>query len=131
MDEDAVFEFHNVFLRWWPKVLLALAVLVLFLGWRHTEQWTTLLVVIAFVHGRWLPWKFTISGDGLLLRFPFGRRLFLPRTVLTVRLEIVGAIAMIGRHRRFGYLLMERFGYSPEGEDRMRGAFSGLGYNLL
>ena len=80
----------------------------------HAIQWVTVLALVAYVHGRWLPWQFTIREDGLSLAFPFGRRLFLPRTSLTVRMEVVGAVAMVGRRRHFGYLLMERIGYEPE-----------------
>src|SRR5665213_1464154 len=89
------------------------------------------LALVAYIHGRWLPWQFAIREDGLSLAFPFGRRLFLPRQSLTVRIEMVGAIAMVGRRRHFGYLLMDRLGYEPNNEERLRGAFSGFGYNLL
>ena len=93
MAEDAaVYQGRNRFLRWWPKLLLGLAALVLYVGSSHSIQWVTLLAVIAYVHMRWLPWQFTIREDGLDLRFPFGRRLFLPRSSLTVRMEVVGAV---------------------------------------
>ena len=122
---------QNRFLRWWPKLLAVLAVIILVLGTNHGIQWATLCAVIAYVHGRWLPWQFAIREDGLSLAFPFGRRLFLPRGALTVRIEMVGAIAMVGRRRHFGYLLMDRIGYEPDNEERLRGAFTGLGYNLI
>ena len=61
--EDAGYQGRNRFLRWWPKVLLIVAVAVIFMGWNHTVQFTTLLCLIAYVHGRWLPWQFTI-GEG-------------------------------------------------------------------
>jgi hypothetical protein len=131
MAEDAVYQGRNRFLRWWPKFLLGLAALILYVGWSHSIQWVTLLAAIAYVHGRWLPWQFTIREDGLALRFPFGRRLFLPRSSLTVRMEVVGAVAMVGRRRHFGYLLMDRIGYEPGNERRLRGAFTGFGYNLM
>ena len=131
MAEDAVYQGRNRFLRWWPKLLLALAALILYVGWSHSIQWVTLLAAIAYVHGRWLPWQFTIREDGLALQFPFGRRLFLPRSSLTVRMEVVGAVAMVGRRRHFGYLLMDRIGYEPDNERRLRGAFTGFGYHLV
>ena len=127
---DDLYEGHNRFLRWWPKLLLVLAALTLYVGWSHSTQWVTLFAVIAYVHGRWLPWKFTIQEDGLALVFPFGRHLFLPRNSLTVRLEMVGAVAFVGRRRHFGYLLMNRIGYEPDNEERLRVAFTGFGYNL-
>ena len=60
-----------------------------------------------------------VPEDGLALTFPFGRHLFLPRSSLTVRMEVVGAVALVGRRRHFGYLLMERIGYEPDNERRM------------
>jgi hypothetical protein len=122
---------RNWFLRWWPKLLLVLGAVVLYVDWNHAIQWATLFGAIAYVHGRWLPWQFAIREDGLALTFPFGRRLFLPRSSLTVRIDVVGAIAMVGRRRHFGYLLMDRIGYEPDGERQLRNAFTGLGYNLL
>ena len=129
--EDAGYQGRNRFLRWWPKVLLVVTVAVIFMGWNHTVQFTTLLCLIAYVHGRWLPWQFTIGEDGLTLSFPFGRRLFLEKSALTVRMEVVGAVALVGRRRHFGYLLLDRLGYEPDGEGRLRRALSGFGYNLI
>jgi hypothetical protein len=122
---------QNTFLRWWPKVLLGLGAVVLYFDSNHALQWAALFGFVAYVHGRWLPWQFTIREDGLALAFPFGRRLFLPRASLTVRIEMVGAIALVGRRRHFGYLLMNRIGYEPDNESRLRGAFAGFGYNML
>ena len=120
MAEVAGYLGRNRFLRWWPKLLLVLAVIILVVNTNHGIQWATLLAVIAYVHGRWLPWQFAIHDDGLTLTFPFGRRLFLPRSRLTVRIEVVGAVAMVGRRRHFGYLLMDRIGYEPNDEERLR-----------
>ena len=130
MGDAGIYEGRNRFLRWWPKILVVIAVGVIFLGWNHTAQWATLLLVLAYVHGRWLPWQFTIGADGLTLTFPFGRHLFLARNALTVRMEVVGAVALVGRRRHFGYLLLESIGYQPESDGRLRRAFTGFGYNL-
>jgi hypothetical protein len=129
--DEAGYLGRNRFLRWWPKVLLGLAVAMLVMGWNHSLQFATLLALTSYIHGRWLPWQFTIREDGLALAFPFGRRLFIPRAALTVRVEMVGAIAMVGRRRHFGYLLMDHIGYEPNNEQELRGAFTGFGYNLL
>jgi hypothetical protein len=129
-DDHGVYEGRNKFLRWWPKVLLLLAAAILYVAWTHAIQWVTLLVFVAYVHGRWLPWRFTIREDGIELIFPFGRKLFLKKSSLTVRIEVVGAVAMVGRRRHFGYLLLDRIGYEPDGERRLRGAFTLLGYDL-
>ncbi|HEV7524701.1 MAG TPA: hypothetical protein VGP92_07030 [Acidimicrobiia bacterium] len=130
MADEAGYLGRNRFLRWWPKFLLGLAVLILLVGTNHAIQFASLLALVAYVHGRWLPWQFAVRADGLALTFPFGRQLFLPRSALTVRIEMVGAIAMVGRRRHFGYLLMDRIGYEPRGEERLRGAFTGFGYRL-
>jgi len=120
----------SAFLRWWPKVMVIVALGMLIVGWSRSIQWATLLVIIAYLHGRWLPWQFNILEDGLALRFPFGRHLFLPKQSLTVRLEMVGATALVGRRRRFGYLLMDRFLYEPGRDILLETAFTGLGYKL-
>ena len=130
MADEAGYLGRNRFLRWWPKGLLALAALILYAHPSHATQWVTLLVVVAYIHGRWLPCQFAIRADGLTLGFPFGRQLFLPRATLTVRMELVGAVALVDRRRFFGYLLLERLGYEPNSEDRLRGAFTGFGYHL-
>jgi hypothetical protein len=49
---------------------------------------------------------------------------------LTVRIETIGATALVGRHRRFGYLLMDRILYEPGRSVLLRTAFTGLGYDL-
>ena len=120
----------NRFLRWWPKALLGLALLILVVGWNHSVQFAALLAVSAYIHGRWLPWQFTATDEGLALSFPFGRRLFLAKSALTVRLEVVGAIALVGRRRRFGYPLMERVLYEPGHEQLLHTVFTDLGYRV-
>ncbi len=65
MGDAGVYEGRNPFLRWWPKLLVVIAVGVVLLGWNHTVQWATLLCLLAYVHGRWLPWRFTIGEDGI------------------------------------------------------------------
>jgi len=129
--DDAGYQGRNRFLRWWPKLLLVVAVGVVFMGWNHTVQFATLLCLIAYIHARWLPWRFTIRDDGLTLIFPFGRHLFIAKSSLTVRMEMVGAVALVGRHRHFGYLLLDRLGYEPDAEGRLRRALTGFGYNLI
>jgi hypothetical protein len=131
MADDAGYLGRNRFLRWWPKMLIVLAGILLYSGTSHAIQFATTLALVAYIHGRWLPWQFSIRDDGLALEFPFGRRLFLPKRALTVRIDMVGAVAMVGRRRHFGYLLLDRLGYEPNGEARLRGAFNGFGYKLL
>ena len=77
-----------------------------------------------------MPCQFTIREDGIELAFPFGRHVFLPKASLTVRMETIGATALVGHHRRFGYLLMDRILYEPGRAILLRSAFTGLGYEL-
>jgi len=130
MGEVASYQGGSFFLRWWPAMLVACALGVVLVGWSHRVQWATLLVLVAAVHGRWLPWQFTIRCDGIALRFPFGRSRFLPKSKLSIRLDVVGAIALVGRRRRFGYPLLDRVLYAPGHDEMMRTTFSELGYEL-
>jgi hypothetical protein len=118
------------FLRWWPPLLLLLAGALLLSGWNHATQFATLLAFCAVIHAGWLPWQFVVGGDGLVLAFPFGRRRFLPKHRLRVRIETVGVIAFVGRRHRFGYLLFDKVLYEPGREDLLRTAFTDLGYRI-
>lgn|SRR5690242_15518834 len=129
MGDVVSYQGGSFFLRWWPAILVACALGVLLVGWDHRAQWATLLVLVAVVHGRWLPWQFTIRRDGIALRFPFGRRRFIPKQRLRIRLEVVGAIALVGQHR-LGIPLLDRVLYVPGHDEMMRTTFSELGYEL-
>jgi hypothetical protein len=124
------YEGASPFLRWFPWGLLTLALVVLASRWNHSTQFATLLAVLAYVHGRWLPYRFAVFEDGLALRFPFGRRTFLPKQSLTIRIEIVGAFALTGPHRRFGYPLLDRILYTPGHENTLRQVFTERGYDI-
>jgi hypothetical protein len=126
----AVYEGHSAFLRWWPKALLLLAVLILVIGWTRSLQWAALFAFVAFLHGKLLPWRFTISVDGLRLTFPFGREIFIPKSATTVRLEQLGAVALVGSRRKMGYVLSDGVLYSPDKAPRLRRALSLCGYTV-
>ena len=70
---------------WAPKLFLAMALVMYLAHTSHWIQFSTAFVVVAFIHSRWLPWRFEIRDDGVELRFPFGRHVFLSRTAATVR----------------------------------------------
>jgi len=131
MDDFASYEGSSGFLRWWPKIMLGLALAVLVDGVSHSLQWATLFVVCAWLHGRMLPWRFSVLDDGLELVFPFGRHVFLPKPGATVRLEAVGAVVMTGRHRHLGYLLHDGVLYQPGQRVRLRRAFDFYGYRVV
>ena len=77
---------------------LGMAFLVFLVHWPHWIQFSTTFVGVAFVHSRWLPWRFEIHDDGVRMLFPFGRQLFLSRSVATVRVDMVGAMVYNDRH---------------------------------
>ena len=131
MDGFASYEGSSGFLRWWPKVLLVAAFAVAVVHWSHWLQFATVFVVCAWLHGRMLPWRFSVLADGLELVFPFGRRVFLPKPSTTVRLESVGAVAMTGTHRHLGYLLHDGVLFEPGRRLRMRRAFDYYGYRVV
>jgi hypothetical protein len=120
----------SAFLRWWPALLLVLGLVTAVSAGHRGLPWTTFLVVVAYCHSRWLPWQFTIEADGVALAFPFGRREFLPKTMLTMRMETVGATALVGRHRHLGYPLLDSILYVPGRTILLRTALTGLGYKF-
>jgi len=127
----AAYERTSWYLTWAPFVMLGLAVAILLSGWNHSVQFASLFVVLAYVHARWLPRRYVVAADGLALTFPFGRRLFLPKSTVTVRMEMVGAFALTGRRRWFGYPLLESLLYRPGAEDALRDALAGFGYRVV
>jgi hypothetical protein len=131
VDGFASYEGSSGFLRWWPKVLLVAAFAVAVVHWSHWLQFATLFVLCAWLHGRLLPWRFSVLADGLELVFPFGRRVFLPKPSTTVRLESVGAVAMTGTNRHLGYLLHDGVLFEPGRRLRMRRAFDYYGYRVI
>jgi hypothetical protein len=130
MGSDASFVGSSAFLRWFPKVMLALAGFVLVSGWPRSIQWAVLLALGAYVYGRWLPWRFDVLDEGIALTFAFGRHLFLPKRSTTVRLEHVGAFALPQNRRRLGYPLANGLGFRPDRERGMRLALLLHGYRI-
>jgi hypothetical protein len=130
MDGFASYVGTSGFLRWWPKVLLAAAFGVAVLHWSHWVQFATVLVVCAYLHGRLLPWRFSVLADGLDLVFPFGRHVFLPKPATTVRMETVGAVAKTG-HGHLGYLLHDGVLFEPGQRARLHRAFAYYGYRVV
>jgi hypothetical protein len=131
MGDPSCYEGSSGFLRWWPRILVLGAVALLASAPTRAIQWTTLFAVLALLHALWVPWRFVVADDGLQLTFPFGRHLFLPKRSTSIRLEHVGAFVLVGRHRRFGYPLHERFLYEPGQAPRLRNAFLWFGYDLV
>ena len=94
-------------------------------------QWATFLAFAAWAQGHFIPWRFRVLDDGLELLFPFGRRVFLPKSTTTVRLETVGTVAVIEGHRRLGYLLHDGVLYVPDQRLRLHRALNIYGYRVV
>jgi hypothetical protein len=63
--------------------------------------------VCGLVAARYLPWRFAVLDEGIALWFPFGRRMFLPREAVTVRVGSGSPVAYPEVYRRFGYPLTD------------------------
>jgi hypothetical protein len=69
--------------------------------------YAVVFAVCGLVVARYLPWRFAVLDDGIALWFPFGRRLFLPKEAVTVRVGLSGSVAYPEVYRRFGYPLTD------------------------
>jgi hypothetical protein len=131
MDQLASYDGSSRFLHWWPATLLAIAAWILWIDWVSALQWATFLTAAAFAQAHFIPWRFGVFDDGLVLLFPFGRRVFLPKSTTTVRLETVGAVALSHGHRHLGYLLHDGVLYVPDQRSRLRRALDFYGYRVV
>jgi hypothetical protein len=131
-DDRQWYEGTSDFLLWAPKVFLVMALVMFLSRCNHWIEFATTFVLLAFIHSRWLPWRFQIGDDGLQLLFPFGRHLFLSRSSSTVRVDVVGAMVYDSRRgkHRFGYPLMDGILYQPGRESLLRSAFVDRGYTV-
>ena len=85
------------------------------------------LVLAASVYvARVLPWRFEVHDEGLDLWFPFGYRLFLPREVVTVRVDPSSPVAFVSSSRH-GYPLPDGF---VERRQLLRTILAEHGYNV-
>src|SRR2546430_4688250 len=87
--------------------MLVFAVLVLTGTGRGALLYCVLFAVCGLVSARYLPWRFAVLDEGIALWFPFGRRLFLPKEEVTVRVNTGSSVAYPGVFRRFGYPLTD------------------------
>jgi hypothetical protein len=98
---------ESKFLRCWPPGMVVFAAVV-----AGTAGTGALLYCVAFaacglVAARYLPWRFAVLDEGIALWFPFGRRLFLPKEAVTVRVGLGSPVAYPSVFRRFGYPLTD------------------------
>jgi hypothetical protein len=66
-----------------------------------------LFAVCGLVSARYLPWRFAVLDEGIALWFAFGRRLFLPKDAVTVRVGSGSPVAYPEVFRRLGYPLTD------------------------
>jgi hypothetical protein len=98
---------QSVFLRCWPPGMLAFALIVLLGTGRGAFFYGGLFALCGLVSARYLPWRFAVLDDGIALWFPFGRRLFLPKDAVTVRVRSGSPVAYPEVFRRWGYPLTD------------------------
>ncbi len=117
-------------MRWAPKVLIVIAIAVLAIHWPRSGEWAGLSLLLAYVHARWLAWRFVVGDDGVLLIFPFGRKMLLPRDSVSVRVDLVGAVLKVRGHL-LRYLLFDGVLYRPGQEEALRSAFVERGFRIV
>ena len=87
--------------------MLVFAVLVLTGTGRGALLYCVLFAVCGLVSARYLPWRFAVLDEGIALWFAFGRRVFLPKEAVTVRVGAGSPVAYPKVFRRFGYPLTD------------------------
>jgi hypothetical protein len=87
--------------------MVAFALIVLLQPGRAGAFYALVFAVCAWIWARALPWRFAVLDEGIALWFPFGRRMFLPRDAVTVRVGSGSPVAYPKAYRRFGYPLTD------------------------
>jgi len=91
--------------------IMSFGLLVLLSGWPYASGLPFALGCIALsaLMVRLMPWRFEVYDVGLELRFALGRRRFLLRDDITVRVNPGSPVVLFGRHRRLAYPLTDGF----------------------
>jgi hypothetical protein len=97
---------QTALLRVVPGLLIVVGLVTLVSAGAGALPAATALVVLGLLAARSAPWRFVVVDEGIALWFAFGRRRFLARGDLTVRIDLTGAIAR-PRSERFGYPLTD------------------------
>ena len=90
---------QSQFVRWWPEVAVVIAVALLAAG-PVAGAFSLFAVAVAGIWAYVMPWRFVVVDDGIALWFPFGRRRFLAREEVTVRVNRGGAVAYRAKEER-------------------------------
>jgi hypothetical protein len=87
--------------------MVVFAGLVLIGTGRGASFYAVLFAICGVISARYLPWRFAVLDEGIALWFPFGRRMFLPKDTVTVRVGSGSTVAYPEVFRRFGYPLTD------------------------
>ena len=87
--------------------MVVFAVIVMTGAGRGAFLYGVLFAVCGLVVARYLPWRFAVLDEGIALWFAFGRRLFLPKEAVTVRINTGSSVAYPEVFRRVGYPLTD------------------------
>jgi hypothetical protein len=87
--------------------MVVFAIIVMTGAGRGAFLYGVLFAVCGLVVSRYLPWRFAVLDEGIALWFAFGRRLFLPKEAVTVRINTGSSVAYPEVFRRFGYPLTD------------------------
>jgi hypothetical protein len=97
----------SLFLRCWPPGMVVFAALVLTVAGAGALLYCVLFTAFGLAAARFLPWRFAVLDEGIALWFPLGRRLFLPKDAVTVRVGLGSPVAYPKPFRRIGYPLTD------------------------
>lgn len=100
----AIYVGESRFLHWWPRLMLALALLPIVVG---ASGAAALFVVPAMIAAFAMPWRFAVVDHGIGLWFGFGRYRFLAKDDVTVRVGLGSAVLFRRPAERFGYPLTD------------------------
>jgi hypothetical protein len=87
--------------------MVAFALVVAVQPGRAGPFYALVFAFCAWLWARALPWRFAVLDEGIALWFPFGRRMFLPKDEVTVRVNFGSSVAYPNPFRRFGYPLTD------------------------
>ena len=108
--------------------MVAFAAVVLIATGQDAALYALAFALCGVVAARYLPWRFAVLDEGIALWFPFGRRLFLPREAVTVRVGTNSSVAYPEAYRRFGYPLTD--GLVERRHDALHAVLAEHGFRL-
>ncbi len=86
-------------------------------------------ILVGALMVRVMPWHFEVHESGIDLWFALGRRRFLPKDAVTVRVNPGSPVALVGRGRRMGYPLTD--GIVERRRAMLRSVLLELGFDVI